>query len=426
MDNGNDLLVGSVSVCAPDLVDDALLAIFRDDMAQVTEIPFALSSSEVGRCVEDAVFRAPGQVIAARLDVMGIDAALVLTGLDRTLKETVAEWTFSDDDPTVGDGLRAEKEILAGMTAQDWVSMLAAVPDGPGTAHYKGPSTREWLVGLLGTRSEWDALRRLRLILLAFPEADVSLDVGWLGDDEYDGWPRELASTAQSTIRMKTAIHAPIIVLTEGTTDAEFLGNALSILHPELTDLVRFLDYERKPEGGAGAVLRAVRAFDAAGIANRIVAVLDNDTAAADALRGYQQAKLSERIRVIQYPPLDLARQYPTLGPPNVRSPHASMELADVNGLAGSIELYLGRDVLTGEDGHLRPVQWKSFIPPMGRYHGEVTGKHDIHKAFRAKAVAALSDNADTSRQDWEGLRLILDAILTAFRSPGLSGQGSC
>ena len=121
MDNGNDLLVGSVSVCTRDLVDDALLAIFRDDMAQVTEVPFALSSSVVGRCVEDAVFRAPGQVIAARLDVMGIDAALVLARLDRTLKETVAEWTFSDDDPTVGDGLRAEKEILAGMTAQDWV-----------------------------------------------------------------------------------------------------------------------------------------------------------------------------------------------------------------------------------------------------------------------------------------------------------------
>src|SRR5690242_9141509 len=85
MDNGNDLPVGSVSVCAPDLVGDALLAIFRDDMAKVTVVPFALSPSEVGRCVEDAVFRAPGQVIAARLDVMGIDAALVLAGLDRTL-----------------------------------------------------------------------------------------------------------------------------------------------------------------------------------------------------------------------------------------------------------------------------------------------------------------------------------------------------
>ena len=141
--------------------------------------------------------------------------------------------------------------------------------------------------------------------------------------------------------------------------------------------MVRFLDYERKPEGGASAVLRAVRAFDAAGIANRVVAVLDNDTAAADTLRGYRQSGPSDRIRVMQYPPINLAGQYPTLGPPTMRSPHASIELADVNGLAGSIELYLGRDVLTGQDGNLRPVQWTSFVAGMGRYHGEVTAKQD-------------------------------------------------
>jgi hypothetical protein len=42
-----------------------------------------------------------------------------------------------------------------------------------------------------------------------------------------------------------------MIVLTEGKTDAEFLGAALTLLYPHLTDLVRFLDYERRPEGGS-------------------------------------------------------------------------------------------------------------------------------------------------------------------------------
>ena len=37
------------------------------------------------------------------------------------------------------------------------------------------------------------------------------------------------------------------------------------------------------------------------------------------------------------------------------------------------------------------------------------------HKAFRAKAAAALQDPTAVSQQDWEGLRLILDAIMTAF-----------
>ncbi len=56
----------------------------------------------------------------------------------------------------------------------------------------------------------------------------------------------------------------------------------------------------------------------------------------------------------------------------------------------------------------------------MGRYHGEITGKHDVHKAFRAKAVVALRDRTAVSQQDWECLSLILDAILTAFRTPAL------
>jgi hypothetical protein len=87
-----------------------------------------------------------------------------------------------------------------------------------------------------------------------------------------------VASKAQAKSRDNAACHAPVVVLTEGVTDAEFLSSALAVLYPHLTDLVRFLDYDRKPEGSASAVLRAARAFDAAGIANPVVAVFDNDT----------------------------------------------------------------------------------------------------------------------------------------------------
>jgi hypothetical protein len=163
------------------------------------------------------------------------------------------------------------------------------------------------------------------------------------------------------------------------------------------------------------------------GPAARVVAVLDNDTAAAEALRTHGRSSLSDRIRVVQYPPLGLGCQYPTLGPPTVHSPSGSIELADVNGLAASIELYLGRDVLTAGDGSLRPVQWTSFNAGMRRYHGEVTGKHDTHEAFRAKAAAAPGDRTAASAQDWEGLRLILDAILTVFheRDPNAESAAS-
>ena len=189
---------------------------------------------------------------------------------------------------------------------------------------------------------------------------------------------------------------------------------ASKVLYPHLTDLIRFLDYDYRPEGGVGALVHMVRAFTAAGIVNRVVAVFDNDTAAADGLRRLEIGTLPSHIRVIQYPSIDLASNYPTLGPPTVDSPQGSVLLADVNGSAGSIELYLGRDVLAREDGTLRPVQWKSFIPGMARYQGEVIGKELIHTSFGAKYAMALENHAFVQGQDWDGLRLVIDAIRVA------------
>ena len=422
MDNTGDLLVGSFSVCSADGIDDEVLAVFRDDMLHARQAPAAEYEHMIspdGPFVDAAVFRAPGRVIASRLDLMGIDEARVLADLDRTLRAAAEPL---DDGALVGESdesrafIREEEALLGAMTARDWVSRLAASPAD--SLYDKTLGSRGWLLRQFEESDDvrWDARRRLRVALLAFPDAEVTFDATWLGDYGWFGSePGTLASRAQSKSRDNAASHAPVVVLTEGVTDAEFLGSALAVLYSHLTDLVRFLDYDRKPEGSASAVLRAVRAFDAAGIANRVVAIFDNDTAAADVLRGAAHPRFSDGIRLIQYPPLDLARQYPTLGPPTGRSPAGAIELADVNGLAASIELYLGRDVLTGEDGSLRPVQWNSFNPGVGRYHGAVTGKNDIQKAFRAKAAAALQDPAAVSQQDWEGLRLIIDAILTAF-----------
>ena len=178
--------------------------------------------------------------------------------------------------------------------------------------------------------------------------------------------------------------------------------------------MIRFLDYERRPEGGVGALVRMVRAFASAGIVNRVVAIFDNDTAAADALKSLEIGKLPDHIRVIRYPPVDLASNYPTLGPPTVDSPQGSLSLADVNGSAGSIELYLGKDVLARENGIFRPVQWTSFIPGMARYQGEVMEKESIHTSFRAKYAMALENHAFIQGQDWQGLRLVIDAIRAA------------
>ena len=87
----------------------------------------------------------------------------------------------------------------------------------------------------------------------------------------------------------------------------------------------------------------------------------------------------------------------------------------DVNGIAGSIELYLGRDVLTVGDGSLREVQWTGYDHGLRQYQGEVLGKSDIHSAFESKLRRGKEVPNSIDSQDWEGVRLILSAIFGAF-----------
>lgn len=280
----------------------------------------------------------------------------------------------------------------------------------------------------------WEWRHVLRLLLTVWPDAEVELDLtelnaeGWLDGDDVG----TLASDAMATLRGVASTHSPIVVLTEGRTDAEFLSAALAILHPQLADLIRFLDFDGKPEGGAGALVKTVKAFAAAGIANRVVALLDNDTAAREALRSLDVTMLPANIVVKHYPDIDLASRYPTLGPPNASSPAGHIEVADVNGLAGSIELYLGADVLTQGDGELTPVQWRSYSQAVQSYQGEVVAKAQVHERFRAKLAQAFV-SPDQGRQDrpavealattngsdndvaWADLGRILDLVIHAF-----------
>jgi hypothetical protein len=406
--------VGSLVVCANAEVRSELLAVFRDDMLQTERASEVIHNVPPGVWVEAAELRAPGRHIADRLDVMGVDAAQVLAGLDRRIRIGAGpfdEVFLTEESEYSIAEIREEEALLGAMSAQDWVNRLAATPDGLDAISGQVLGSRPWLLNLI---AGWDARHRLRAVLLAFPDAEVIVDI----TERMESEPESLASESQEAVREEAATHAPMIVLTEGRTDAEFLAAALGVLYPHLTDLVRFLDYERKPDGGVSALGRTVRAFAAAGIANRVVAVFDNDTAGAEGLQILDAITLPRNIRAMCYPALDHAKDYPTLGPPTLEHPRGSAALADVNGLAASIELYLGRDVLTQADGTLYPVQWKAFIPKMSRYQGEVTDKNGIQGAFRVKLAEAIRNPEAVQSQDWEGLRAVLDAILAAFVRP--------
>jgi hypothetical protein len=351
---------------------------------------------------------APVSVIRDRLEVTGADWGTVATVFDEMIEARRASHhrlreQFSDEP--IRESLEREIEYLTDFGPDDWVRALTnAPPDRPGASRLD-LGTRSWLIDLWSYR---DVRLCLRAVLECRRDGWVSVDAtdliegGWLSPDVD---PRESALLEFGWAQTHAS---PIVVLTEGSTDAKILETALDVIYPHLRGFIRFADFSHQPEANAAALVKTVKAFAAAGISNRVVALFDADTAAYDAVRSLDVGKLPPSLCIRHLPPTQLASDYPTIGP-NGRV------LADVNRKACSIELYLGRDVLTDAHGDLRPVRWTGFVKAIGAWQGEVEAKAAILAAFWAKARAAMDDPRAAAEQDWSDLRAIIDEVRSAF-----------
>ena len=260
----------------------------------------------------------------------------------------------------------------------------------------------------MGNYNEWRHL--LRLIVEAFDANDNLVYEltnvvagGWItvkdlfDNDEYIS---PIHNVSQRTI-----------VITEGSTDTMIIERSLRLLYPHLANYFRFLDFKgTNIAGGASALAHTVKAFAGVGIVNRIIALFDNDTGAEDALRALNNIILPRNIIVLRYPEIESAKNYPTFGPTGIVK-------MNVNGLAGSIELYLGDDVLRKEDGSQIPVQWKGYVQSLHKYQGEITFKSDVQSKFMEKIKVCESDASLIDNFDWTGIRAIMNEMFTAFNT---------
>ena len=184
----------------------------------------------------------------------------------------------------------------------------------------------------------------------------------------------------------------------------------MKALYPHLADYYTFMDFEAaRVEGGASPLSKIVKSFAGAGIANKVIAIFDNDTAGQEAIRTLHKIKLPGNISVMKLPDLKALRRYPTIGPSGPKD-------MNVNGLAASIELYLGDDVLR-ENGKLAPVKWSGYNSNMERYQGEGLEKNKIHKRFKEKLANQKNKLNLTQDQNWSGLCSIMSDIFSAFHA---------
>jgi hypothetical protein len=195
----------------------------------------------------------------------------------------------------------------------------------------------------------------------------------------------------------------PTVVITEGSTDKEILQFGIDYVRPEYTGFLTLLDYLMKPETNAGAVVTAVRAFAAAGVGNRVIGLVDNDTAGNNALKTAKRTPLPDRMQVVALPHLMIAATYPTIG-------QTGPSAEDVNSLAVSIEFFLPDDVLNPA-GTWEPVEWSAGSSKAGARQGALKNKLAIQKRFRTKANHIRS-GAPLVAADWERLGILLDFLV--------------
>ena len=316
------------------------------------------------------------------------------------------------------------RKLLESLTVQDWLYAFVRIRE----EHL----TTELLDGLSPSDAQLPLLRYMlgesrdylgfpgfdfrHLVRLIIEEVPLNEQIVYdLSDLIEGGWVDEtddLIAAAESLMNEDFLLSHRVIVLTEGETDKSFLERSLRLLYPHLSDYFHFFEFtgakNSRSGGGAGELANLVRAFVAADVKHRILAIFDNDTAAKSSLTNLAVDALPKNISIRHYPEIELANYYPTLGP-------TGKERMNVNGLAGSLELYLGVDILKNTDGEFPPVQWSGRDQKTGTYQGVVVEKQRIQRDFEKKLYLCESNPDLVDSYDWEGIRAIINMVLKAF-----------
>lgn len=239
-------------------------------------------------------------------------------------------------------------------------------------------------------------------------DAELIYDLTDLVASEYFEAHEDFCADARWRMSEDPAIQK-IVVLTEGKSDKWVLEGSLRLLYPHLAGYYSFMDFDSaRVAGSASELVKTVKAFIGAGISNRIIALFDNDTAAQSAMRALKEVKVPKNVRILRYPDIQIAQSYPTLGP-------QGLVTMDVNGLAGSLELYFGRDVLIDASGSLTPIQWRGYDEALQQYQGEVLNKAKLQERFEAKLRDCQKDRNFIDKYNWDGMQAIIDLLKTAF-----------
>lgn len=395
-----------------DVVDEAM-TIFRESDRKIAQRPSADDEEFLYDAVE---YSSTAGAVIDRLEVMGFTL-----GLARRTYDAWREHELDDSEEAAEKWWKEEeREIIRVMTFDVYKENLSTIVHRnlrayPSDDREQPELTPEIKYILAQHLDDAELAFRgdVRLLIRIICEvvhrgSEVIQDLTELVAGGYFGEDEPICLTAIARLTSEHPAVAPVIVLTEGASDGRIIEAAVTVLYPHLRDYYSFLDFEAsRAPGGASSLVAIVKAFAGAGITNRVVALFDNDTAASEALRALQSVRLPRNLAVLRYPNLDFLRKYPTVGP-------TGLQKVDVNGLAASVELYLGADVLL-DNGLLEPVRWRGYSDALQQYQGEVGNKVRLIERYFDRVTRCRADAAAIDRNQWSGLNAILQGIFHAF-----------
>jgi hypothetical protein len=408
-----------------DDVDPSLMQLFRSTDKQI--IPSNKNNppnqlSRWTRYIEDededdinvVLYSSPVRIIKDRLELIGYSLANAKKAYSRYLEGEISK--YEEKIESHGDFFQSTLKMLRSMSLDRWLATLKEIHEKCLTHNrYDREHTDGSLISYM-LRHDWygfpgvDLNVALRLILEIIPvDEDFVYDVTDLILCEYFDPTEDLVKYASNISSQDYYNNGKKIILTEGKSDTLFLSESLKLLYPHLSDYFTFMDFDgAKVGGGAGGLATMVKSFSGAGIINKVIAVFDNDTAAHAALKGLQKAKISNNIKVFTLPEIEILNDYPTIGP-------SGMVNMNVNSLAGSIEPYLGKSVLTDDEGNLYPIQWTGLDKGLQKYQGEITDKDTVQSNFNEQLKACQKDNSLIDNYEWSGIKTILEGIFKLF-----------
>lgn len=222
-----------------------------------------------------------------------------------------------------------------------------------------------WDVGQL--LQGFSAYSKLRL--LAENPNNLDVPVLWpFGELVENGWDQRENFLGDLSIKHK------FLIVTEGSSDSKILSKALSLLKPDYSDFMRFIDMEEGyPFSGTGNLYKFCQGLVSIGISNKVVILYDNDTEGVAKYEATKRLNIPSNMIILKLPDISELKKFDTIGPHGMRK-------KNINGKAASIECYL--DLRFPANVSTPRVRWSSYVESMDAYQGALENKTAYMKAF--------------------------------------------